>query len=97
LEHYIFRFARGQVVDVGLLDCDAVWTRMQISTFRRKSWGKMFLRNIGIYLKVQMALQPRKPAYISSWLWEPELSYIIGSLIGYSMNRQIIVFVKKHT
>jgi hypothetical protein len=39
--------------------------------------GTIFLRNVGIYLKVNTALQPRRPTPISSPPWEPQISQVI--------------------
>jgi len=46
----------GEDVDIGHVDCNAVWVCGQITTFRRNTClladgHSMFLRNTGIYLK----------------------------------------------
>jgi hypothetical protein len=55
--------------DVDLLGYNAMWTQIDTnvsevhitSTFNPEDGGSIFLWNIGIYLKVRMALQPRRP------------------------------------
>lgn len=57
--------SRGdEVVDVGLMSCNAMWTSRYIRTSLRNilplsSAFSMFLLNIGIYTHVNTALQPK--------------------------------------
>jgi hypothetical protein len=50
-------------VEVGLLGSNAVWTCSLIPTFQGWKWLHMFLRNVGIYLHIHTALQPRRPTW----------------------------------
>jgi hypothetical protein len=43
-----------------------LWTRRLIPTFQRNTVS-IFLQNVGIYLQVHMASQPRRTTLTSSW------------------------------
>jgi hypothetical protein len=51
----------GADVHVGPLRCDEVWICRQTPTSSREDDDSMFLRKVGIRLRVHSALQPRRP------------------------------------
>lgn len=53
----ILGFLSGEDVDVGLMSCNCVDLPWR--------WRIMFLWNVGMYLKVHMILQPRRPTSTS--------------------------------
>jgi hypothetical protein len=69
----------------GLQGFNAMWTYRQIPVFQRNvlfpfpglNMETVFLLNIGIYVKVHMALQCRRPPFSSAPLREPEVSHAV--------------------
>jgi hypothetical protein len=67
----------GEHVDIGLLDCNACglvgrYQRSEehtASIFRVEDGGSIFLRNVGIYLQVHTAFQPRRPISTCKRFW----------------------------
>jgi hypothetical protein len=51
--------------------CSLATILTQLSQFSPEDGGSMILWNVGIYLQVHLALQPRRPTLTTSPLWEP--------------------------
>jgi hypothetical protein len=70
--------------DVGLLDCNVVWTCIYITTysekhtssiFNLKEGGSMFLRKVGIQPEYYTAQLPTRPPSVFTWQQRPQILY----------------------
>jgi hypothetical protein len=60
------------------------------ASFRAEDGGSIFLQNVGIYLQVHTALQPRRPTSTSSPPREPQVSSIQYNFCEIKHNKHVL-------